>query len=101
MAQLVSDPWFCAAATRQVGLCAHFIHQFSAGLAALESVLARILCGAANLTPRAGGAQGGLRELSVRDGLDPPPQAYFYLSLGLDRSRQPLWLQCIPLFWVY
>lgn len=40
MAKLVSDPWFCAAVTSQVGLCAHFIHQFAAGLAALESVLA-------------------------------------------------------------
>lgn len=40
MAELVGDPWFCAAVTSQVGLCAHFIHQFSAGLAVLESVLA-------------------------------------------------------------
>lgn len=39
MAKLVSDPWSCAAVTSQVGLCAHCIHQFSAGLAALESVL--------------------------------------------------------------
>lgn len=35
MAKLVSDPWFCAAVTGQVGVRADFIHQFSAGLAAL------------------------------------------------------------------
>lgn len=40
MAKLVSDPWFRAAVTSQVGLCAHSIHQFPAGLAVLESVLA-------------------------------------------------------------
>lgn len=40
MAKLVSDPWFCAAVTSQAGLRAHFIHQFSAGLAVLANVLA-------------------------------------------------------------
>lgn len=33
--KLVSDPWFCAAVNSRVDLCAHFIHQFSARLAAL------------------------------------------------------------------
>lgn len=40
VAKLVSDPWFCAAVISQVGHRVHFIHQFSAGLAALESLLA-------------------------------------------------------------
>lgn len=57
VAKLVSDPWFCAAVTGQVGLRAHFIHQFSAELAALM-VLAT--CAVQRcLAPR--GGQGVLR----------------------------------------
>lgn len=29
LARRVSEPWFCAAVPGQVGVCAHFIHQFS------------------------------------------------------------------------
>lgn len=61
VAKLVSDPWFCAAVTSQVGLRAHFIHQFFAGLGSAGN--ARILCGAAVLGAErgAGGTKRGLR----------------------------------------
>lgn len=85
LAKLVSDPWFRAGVTIQVGLCAFHSPVFCGTRSAGS---ARVLCGAGGLAPRAGGAQG-CRGLSICGGLDPPPQAYFYLSLGLDRSRQP------------
>lgn len=65
MAQLVGDPWFCAAVASRAGVRAHFIHQFSAGLATL-GVLAS--CAVQRcLAPRevwgggAGGAKGRQR----------------------------------------
>lgn len=58
MAKLVSDPWFCAAVTSQVGLCFSFRSPVFCGTRSAGS--ARILCGATVLAPRAG--QGGLKE---------------------------------------
>lgn len=87
MAKLVSDPWVCAAVTSRVGLCAHFIHQFSAGLAVLES--ARILRGrASGLDVQGRGSRRGWRgSLNLRRA-SPSSAGALLPFLGV-RSQQP------------
>jgi hypothetical protein len=98
VAQLGSEPWICASVTSQPGLRAHFIHQFSAGLAAL-GVLSP--CGAG--APRGGeggGAQGGPRAADLR-GLDPPPGIRRFLPFSRALPTATFWLLCKLLFWVF
>ena len=72
MAELVSDPWFCAAVTGQAGFCAHFIHQFSAGLAAQGGLEP---CAVQRCLARRGGQEVQRGSLNLRRARSTPRQA--------------------------
>lgn len=83
VAKLVSDPWFCAAVTSQVGLCAHFIHQFSAGLAALGVLAPCAVLGAEGRAGRPGGLRGSAHTWRAR-----PSSTGWYLPFPWVRALQ-------------